>query len=260
MRVLVIVKSTPEIEAKEMPEAEMTQMFEEMGKYNEELVNAGLMLSAEGLLPSTNGARVLFSGADRSVVDGPFTEAKELVAGFWIWKVDSMEQAIDWALHPARRFARHRRGQADRRRTAMRVMVMVKLTPGLEAAVQPTEELFAAMGKYNEELVNAGIMLSGEGLVPTEKAKIVHFKGDDRSVIDGPFAEAKEFIGGFWIWKVDSMDQAIEWAKRCPNPMGLESDLELRPIAEMGDMPAEFTPELQEQEARLRDQIEKNQQ
>jgi hypothetical protein len=142
----------------------------------------------------------------------------------------------------------------------MRVMVMVKLTPGLEAEVQPTEELFAAMGKYNEELLNAGIMLSGEGLTSTDKAKFVHFKGDDRTVIDGPFAEAKEFVGGFWIWQVDSMDQAIDWAKRCPNPMGLESDLEIRQIAEMEDMPAEFTPELQEQEARLRDQIEKNQQ
>lgn len=142
----------------------------------------------------------------------------------------------------------------------MRVMVMVKLTPGLEAAVQPTEELYAAMGKYNEELVNAGIMLSGEGLVPTEKAKIVHFKGDERTVMDGPFAEAKEFVGGFWIWQVDSMEQALEWAKRCPNPMALESDLEIRQIAEMEDMPGEFTPELQEQEQQLREQIEKNQQ
>ena len=141
----------------------------------------------------------------------------------------------------------------------MRVMVMVKLTPGLEAAVKPTEELFAAMGKYNEELVSAGIMVAGEGLVPTEKAKIVHFKGAERTVLDGPFAEAKEFIGGYWIWQVDSMEQAIDWAKRCPNPMGIESDLEIRQIAEMEDMPAEFTPELQAQEQSLRDQIEKNQ-
>jgi hypothetical protein len=144
MRVMVLVKSTPELEAKEMPEAEMTQMFEEMGKYNEELVNAGIMLSGEGLLPSSNGARVLFSGAERSIVDGPFTEAKELVAGFWIWKVDSLAQAIDWA-------------------------------------------------------------------------------------------------------------------KRCPNPSGAEGQLEIRVIGEMEDFGDSFTPELQEQEARLRDQIEKNQ-
>ena len=142
----------------------------------------------------------------------------------------------------------------------MRVMVMVKLTPGLEAAVPPTEEMFAEMGAYNEELVKAGIMLSGEGLTPTNQGKIVHFKGAERTVIDGPFAEAKEFVGGFWIWKVDSMEQAIEWVKRCPNPMGVESDLEIRQIAEMDDMPVEFTPELQEREQRLRDQIEKNQQ
>jgi hypothetical protein len=142
----------------------------------------------------------------------------------------------------------------------MRVMVMVKLTPGLEATVKPNEELYAAMGAYNEELVNAGIMLSGEGLVPTKNAKIVHFKGDERSVIDGPFAEAKEFIGGFWIWQVDSMEQAIDWARRCPNPMGLESDLEIRPVAELEEMPPEFTPELQAREQELRDRIEKNQQ
>jgi hypothetical protein len=142
----------------------------------------------------------------------------------------------------------------------MRVMVMVKLTPGLEATVKPNEELYAAMGAYNEELVNAGIMLSGEGLVPTKNAKIVHFKGDERSVIDGPFAEAKEFIGGFWLWQVDSMEQAIDWARRCPNPMGLESDLEIRQVAELEEMPPEFTPELQAREQELRDRIEKNQQ
>jgi hypothetical protein len=138
-------------------------------------------------------------------------------------------------------------------------MVMVKSTPELEATFVGTEELYAAMGKYNEELVNAGIMLSGEGLTPTAKGKMVHFKGDERNVIDGPFTEAKEIIGGFWIWQVDSMEQAIEWVKRCPNPMGLESDIEVRPIAEMEDFGAEFSPELREQEQRLRDAIEKNQ-
>ncbi len=100
----------------------------------------------------------------------------------------------------------------------MRVMVMVKLTPGLEAAVKPTEELFAAMGKYNEELVSAGIMVAGEGLVPTEKAKIVHFKGAERTVLDGPFAEAKEFIGGYWIWQVESMDRRSTGPSAAPTP------------------------------------------
>ena len=134
----------------------------------------------------------------------------------------------------------------------MRVMVMVKLTPGLEATVPPSEELYAEMGKYNEELVKAGIMLSGEGLMPTNTAKIVHFKGAERTVIDGPFAEAKEFVGGFWIWKVDSMEEAIEWAKRCPNPTGEDSVLEIRPVFEDDDFGDEFTPELREQEERLR--------
>lgn len=145
----------------------------------------------------------------------------------------------------------------------MRVMVIVKSTPETEANAVPDAEMtkmFEAMGKYNEDLVNAGIMLSGEGLLPSSKGARVHFKGDERRVIDGPFAEAKELVAGFWIWKVDSLEQAIDWAKRCPNPTGEESELEIRVIGEMEDFGDVMTPELAEQEARLREQIEKNQQ
>jgi hypothetical protein len=138
----------------------------------------------------------------------------------------------------------------------MRVMVLIKADKNSEAGAMPSEELLRAMGNYNEELVKAGIMLAGEGLHPSSKAKRVHFSGAGRSVVDGPFSESKELIAGFWIWQVKSMDEAVEWLKRCPNPGEGDSDVDIRPIFEAEDFGAEFTPELQEQEARLRAEIE----
>ncbi|KWD82786.1 YciI family protein [Burkholderia ubonensis] len=138
----------------------------------------------------------------------------------------------------------------------MRVMVIVKATKESEAGEMPDTELLAAMGRYNEELVKAGVMLAGEGLHPSSRGKRVRFSGTGRSVIDGPFAETKELIAGFWMWQVKSMDEAVEWVKRCPNPMKSDSEIEIRPVFEAEDFGAEFTPELQEQEARLRADIE----
>lgn len=138
----------------------------------------------------------------------------------------------------------------------MRVMVIVKATPDSEAGVMPTEALLSEMGKYNEELVNAGIMVGGDGLKPSSAGARVHFSGDKRMVTDGPFAETKELIAGYWVWEVDSMEQAIEWAKRCPNPMNEDSDLEIRPFVEAADFGEAFTPELQEQENQLRARLE----
>ena len=138
----------------------------------------------------------------------------------------------------------------------MRVMVMVKATKDSEAGVMPSEQLLAEMGAYNEELVKAGIMLAGEGLHPSSKGARVRFSGDRRTVIDGPFAETKELVAGFWLWQVRSMDEAIEWLKRCPNPMPGESEIEIRPVFEAEDFGAEFTPELREQEERIRAEIE----
>jgi hypothetical protein len=135
----------------------------------------------------------------------------------------------------------------------MRVMVIVKASERSEAGEMPSHKLLAEMGRFNEELVNAGIMLAGEGLHPTSKAKRVHFSGEKRSVIDGPFAETKEQIAGYWIWEVKSMDEAVEWLKRCPNPMMEESDVDIRPIFAAEDFGAEFTAELQEQERRIRE-------
>ena len=137
----------------------------------------------------------------------------------------------------------------------MRVMVIVKATKDSEAGVLPSKELLEAMGKYNEELVKAGIMLAGQGLKPSSKGKRMRFSGTKRSVIDGPFAETKELIAGYWIWQVRSMEEAVEWLKRCPNPMPGDSEVEIRPVYEAADFGENFTPELREQEDRLREQI-----
>ncbi|MEO8411557.1 MAG: YciI family protein [Propionivibrio sp.] len=140
----------------------------------------------------------------------------------------------------------------------MRVMVIVKATQDSEAGVMPSERLLAEMGKFNEELVKAGIMLAGEGLHPSAKGARVKFSGNSRTVVDGPFAETKELVAGFWLWQVKSMAEAIDWVKRCPNPHDGESEIELRQVFEAEDFGAEFTPELREQEARVRAQAEQN--
>jgi hypothetical protein len=137
----------------------------------------------------------------------------------------------------------------------MRFIVMVKASPESEAGVLPSQELLTEMGKFNEELVKAGVMLEGEGLHPSSKGARVKFSGSKRTVIDGPFTEAKELVAGFWVWQVRSKEEAIEWAKRCPNPTGADGELEIRQIFEADDFGAEFTPELREQEERLRAQV-----
>lgn len=139
----------------------------------------------------------------------------------------------------------------------MRFMVIVKATADLEAGVMPSEELLAVMGQYNEELVAAGVMQAGEGLHPSSKGVRVKFSGSQRSVVDGPFMETKELIAGFWLWEVESLQACIDWVKRCPNPMPGDSEIEIRQIFEAEDFGAEFTPELREQEERLRVQMSK---
>jgi len=144
----------------------------------------------------------------------------------------------------------------------MRVMVIVKATPESEAGTMSGEQMqqmFAEMGAYNEELVKAGIMLQGDGLKPSSAGKRVHFSGKNRTVVDGPFAETKELIAGFWIWDVKSMDEAVEWVKRCPNPMLSDSDIEIRPFAEMEDFADVMTPEERAREDRMRAQLEEQQ-
>ncbi len=137
-------------------------------------------------------------------------------------------------------------------------MVMVKATADSEAGVMPNQELLTAMTAYNEELVKAGVLLAAEGLHPSSKGKKVRFSGANRTVVDGPFAETKELIAGFWLIQVKSMDEAVEWVKRCPNPMMEDSDIEIRPVFEQEDFGEEFTPELREQEQRIYEQMKKN--
>jgi len=140
----------------------------------------------------------------------------------------------------------------------MRVMVIIKADQDSEAGVMPSEQLLAEMGAYNEELVKAGVMLAGEGLHPSSRGVRVKFSGGKRTVTDGPFTETKELIAGFWLWQVKSMEEAVEWVKRMPNPLNSEAEVEIRPVFEAEDFGAEFTPELREQEERLRAQIEAN--
>ncbi len=138
----------------------------------------------------------------------------------------------------------------------MKCMVIVKATADSEAGVMPSEELLTAMMRYNEELVKAGVMLAGEGLQPSSKGARVVFNDTKRTVVDGPFAETKELVAGYWIWQVRSLEEAIEWVRRCPNPMEGESVIEIRPIFEMEDFGDAVTPEVRETEARLREQLE----
>ncbi len=144
----------------------------------------------------------------------------------------------------------------ERKDKTMKVMVIVKATKNSEAGILPSEKLLTNMGKFNEELVNAGVMLAGDGLHPSVKGKRVMISGSKRTVVDGPFAETKELIAGYWIWQVRSMDEAVEWARRCPEPMpGEEMNLELRPIFEADDFGEALTPELRANEERLRAQV-----
>jgi hypothetical protein len=142
----------------------------------------------------------------------------------------------------------------------MRVMVIIKATKNSEAGIIPSEELLTAMGKFNEELVSAGIMVAGDGLRPSSQGKRVRFSGDKKTVTDGPFLNTEELIAGFWIWNVKSMKEALEWTGRCPDPMpGEDSEIELRPLYEMEDFGEEMTPELREQEQRLQEELERQQ-
>src|SRR5262245_52336430 len=142
----------------------------------------------------------------------------------------------------------------------MRVMVIVKATKNSEAGLLPSQKLLEDMGKFNEELVKAGVMLAGDGLKPSSNGKRVRFSSGKRTVLDGPFAETKELVAGFWIWQVKSMEEAVEWVRRCPDPMpGEESEIEIRPFYEADDLGKEFTPELRAREDRLRAEIERQQ-
>lgn len=138
----------------------------------------------------------------------------------------------------------------------MRVMVIIKADQDSEAGVMPSEQLLTEMGNYNQELVDAGVMLAGEGLHPSSKGARVQFSGEKRTVTGGPFKETRQLVSGFWLWQVNSLEDAIQWVKRMPNPMGAEAEVEIRPVFEAEDFGEEYTPELREQEERMRQQVE----
>ncbi|MBR8236186.1 MULTISPECIES: YciI family protein [unclassified Burkholderia] len=141
----------------------------------------------------------------------------------------------------------------------MRVMVIVKATADSESGRLPDTDMLAAMGQFNEELVKAGVLLAADGLHPSSRGKRVHFSGKNRTVVDGPFAETKELVAGYWLWQVKSMEEAVEWVRRCPNPMPGDSDIEIRPLYELDEFGDAFTPELQAQEARILAEIDARQ-
>ena len=296
MKFMVMVKATADSEAGKMPS---TELLTAMGKFNEELVRAGVMLAGEGLHPSSKGKRMRFSGTSRTVIDGPFAETKDLVAGFWIWQCKSVEEAVEWVkrcpnpmlvdsdieLRPmfeyeiedfsaaakpeirediARVNDEISQGQAARAKDSQpphektnpkKFLILGKATPDSEAETTPSVEALLAMEKFHLELVKAGVILAAEGLRPSSKGKRVRFSGTRRTVIDGPFAESKELVAGFSIWQCASMEEAVAWAKRIPNPMAADSEIEIRPIFGIDDFGPAATPEFRENDARLRNEI-----
>jgi hypothetical protein len=264
------------------------QLLEDMNKFNDELIKADIVLAYEGLQPSSKGARVHFSGKDRTVTDGPFAETKELIAGFSMWKVKSLQEAIAWVkrsptcskdeyeveirqVFEPEEFApiategqleeelkiREQFAKNSLHKGKKRFMVIVKASKESETGKLPDPELFAEMDKFNDEIIKAGIVLTYDGLHSSSKGARVRFSGKDRTVIDGPFTESKELVAGFWIWQVKSLEEAIEWVKRCPNPDGGESDIEIRQVFEPEDFAPIATEEQIQQEHEIREQLAK---
>jgi hypothetical protein len=286
MRFMVMVKATKDSEAGVLPDE---KVLAEMGKFNKELVRAGAFLAAEGLQASSKGARVRYANGKTNVTDGPFAEAKELVAGFWLIQTKSMDEVVEWArrvpfqegeveirplfeltdfpVDPAEkpdgwreREEQFRAAPPARKPGTIRFMVLLKADRDTETGVLPDEKLLAAMGAFFEEGTKSGIILAGEGLQPSSKGVRVRYSGSKRTVMDGPFAEAKELIAGYAIIQVNSRDEAIEWTKRfvtvdAPGRLGAESDCEIRQIFELEDFPvnaAENPDGWRQKERRLR--------
>jgi hypothetical protein len=270
MRFMILIKADEETEAGVLPSE---QLLTEMGAYNEELVSAGVMVAGEGLHPSSRGVRVRFSGGRTTVIDGPFAETKELLAGFWLWDVKSKEEAIEWVKRCPNptgadsvvevREAGCASGlegvgpQAPSASAAgsRSYMVLIKSDREMEAGVNPGNERLAAMARRNDEAVREGTLLLAEGLQPSSKGARVRFAGRARTVIDGPFTETKELIAGFWLIQAVSMAEAIKWVERYPYPRvrNAEYEIEIRPVFGAEDFGEVLTPELRAQEERLRE-------
>ena len=289
MRVLVIVKASKESEAGILPDE---KLLSDMGRYNEKLVKANLLLGGDGLKASSHGWRVKHSKGKTTVVDGPFAETKELVAGFWLLSVKSMDEAVDWLkrapfqegevelrplfeleefpVDPSEDPEGWRKKEQElrakpappRKPGTRRYMGLLKADKSTEAGVMPDEKLLAAMGAFFDEGVKAGVILGGEGLHPSSKGKRVRYDGAKRTVIDGPFAETKELVAGYAIMQFASDQEALDWSKRfvqvdAPGRLNGESECELRTFFELEDFPvnpAEMPGGWRDQEKQLRDQ------
>jgi hypothetical protein len=287
MRFMFIVKATQDSEAGVMPDE---RILSEMGKYNEQLVTAGALLAAEGLQSSSKGVRVRYANGKFMVTDGPFANAKELVAGFWLIHAKSKDEALDWAkrapflegevevrqlfelndfpVDPGEKpdgwrekEEQFRAAPPAREPGTMRFMGLLKADRDTEAGVLPDEKFLTAMGAFFEEGTKSGVILSGEGLQPSSHGFRVRYSGSKRSVTDGPFAETKELIAGYAIIQVTSRNAAIEWTKRfvqvdAPGRYGAQSECEVRQIFELEDFPvdpAEKPDGWRQVEQRLRD-------
>jgi hypothetical protein len=267
---MMLVKANKDSEAGVPPDE---KILSEMGKYNEELVKADALLAADGLQASSKGVRVRYSNGKFKIIDGPFTETKELIAGFWLIQAKSKEEAVEWAkrgpfregevevrplyelpdfpVDPAEKPNGWREKEEQfraapppaRKPGTIRYMGILKADKDTEAGVLPDEKFLSAMGAFFEEGVKAGVILSGEGLQPSSKGARVRYSGSKRTVIDGPFAETKELIAGYAILQFTSKAEAIEWTKRfvqvdAPGRLGAESECEIRPFFELEDFPA----------------------
>ena len=291
MRFMMLVKANKESEAGVLPDE---KILSEMGRYNEELAKAGALLAAEGLQASAKGVRVHYTNGKFKVVDGPFTESKELIAGFWLIQAESRDEAIAWAkrvpfqegevevrplfelsdfpVDPAEKPEGWRDKEQEfrdaappaRRPGTQRYMGFVMADEASEAGALPDEKLLATMGAFFEEGIKAGVILGGEGLQPSSKGFRVRYSGKNRTVIDGPFTESKELIAGYSFLQFKSKDEAIEWTKRflqvdAPGRQLGECWSEIRPLFELSDFPidpAEKPDGWRQQEQRFRDRVQ----
>ena len=274
MRFMILRKADRDTEAGLMPDE---QLIAAMTDYNEQLVKAGAMQAGEGLHPSAKGLRVKFSAGKPHIIDGPFTEAKELVAGFTMIDVESKQAAIDWVKRwPALDgggnveieirevgCAAGMEGHSPTAQPAVtadgsapgRYMVMLKANDETEAGYLPDQKQLDKMTLRNLESVRAGVMLAGDGLQPSRLGTRVKFANGKPKVIDGPFAEAKELIAGFWILQAHSKEEIVEWVKSYPFPLKDEAEIEIRKVFEAADFGEAFTPELREAEESQRARI-----
>jgi hypothetical protein len=269
MRFMMLVKSDSKAEAGVLPDA---KLLTEMGAFNDQMTKAGVMLAGDGLKPSSKGARVRYAHGDFKVTDGPFADAKGLVAGYWLIQVKSKQEAIDWAkrvpfqegeielrplfeltdfpVDPSEKSDGWREKEEQMRAAppvarkpgTKRYIGLLKADKDTEAGVMPDEKLLTAMGAFMEDAVKAGVMLSGEGLQPSSKGTRVRFSGRERSVVDGPFTETKELVAGYAILQHKNKEEAVEWTKRfvkvdAPGRLGAESECEIRELFELEDFP-----------------------